>query len=135
MTLMTWTEKYATGIRSVDSQHQKLIAMLNELKDAMSTGKGNDVVGAILDGLVQYTVTHFRHEEQLFAKYGYVDAAGHKAEHDKLTQKVVEFRDRFKAGRTALSVTVLHFLCDWLNGHILGTDMKYVPYLKSKNAA
>ena len=135
MALMTWTENYSVGIKSIDMQHQKLIGMLNELQDAMLAGKANDHIGRILDALVQYTVTHFAYEEKLFAAHGYKDAAAHKAEHDKLTQQVAEFQAQFKAGKSRLTSSILNFLRDWLNGHILGTDMKYAPFLKAKKAA
>ena len=135
MALMTWNERYATGVTSIDTQHRKLIDMLNALQEAMLAGKGNDAVGRILDGLVQYTMSHFAHEERMFATHGYADAAAHKAEHDKLATQVIDFRTQFKEGKTRLTIDILKFLRDWLNGHILGTDMKYVPFLKAKNAA
>ena len=129
MALMTWTDNYATGVASIDTQHKTLINMINDLQDAMLAGKGNDAIGKILDGLETYTVTHFAHEEKLFATYGYPEAAPHKAEHDKLTQQVAEFQAQFKAGKSRLTSSILNFLRDWLNGHILGTDMKYAPFL------
>ncbi|MCK6447713.1 MAG: bacteriohemerythrin [Planctomycetes bacterium] len=135
MALMTWTDKYATGIASIDNQHKKLIELLNQLQDAMLAGSGNDAIAKILDGLVQYTVTHFAHEEKLFAAHGYIEAANHKAEHEKLAKKVAEFQREFKAGKTKLSVTVMNFLRDWLNSHILVTDMKYAPFLKAKGVS
>jgi hemerythrin-like metal-binding protein len=134
MALMTWTDNYATGIASIDTQHKKLIEMLNQLQDAMLAGKGNEAIAKILDGLVQYTVTHFAHEEQFFAKFGYPESASHKAEHQKLAQQVGEFQAQFKSGKTKLSAAVMNFLRDWLNNHILGSDKKYAPFLKSKGA-
>ena len=134
MALMTWTDKYVLGIQSIDTQHQKLVEMINELQDAMLAGKANDQTGKILDGLVRYTVTHFAHEETLFAKHGYADSTAHKAEHDKLQQQVAEFQTQFKAGQSKLSPQLMNFLRDWLNGHILGSDKKYAPFLKGKGA-
>lgn len=135
MPLMTWTENYSVGIKSIDAQHQKLIGMLNELQDAMLAGKANDHIGKILDGLVQYTVTHFAYEEKLFAQHGYKDAAAHKAEHDKLTKQVADFAAQFKTGKAKLSSQLMSFLRDWLNGHILGTDKRYTTHLVSKGVA
>ncbi len=135
MALMTWTENYSVGIKSIDMQHQKLIGMLNELQDAMLAGKANDHIGRILDALVQYTVTHFAYEEKLFAAHGYKDAAAHKAEHDKLTKQVADFQMQFKTGKAKLSSALMNFLRDWLNGHILGTDKKYSAHLVSKGVA
>ena len=41
----------------------------------MSTGQGKAVSGRILDRLVQYTASHFSHEERLMRLYDYPDLA------------------------------------------------------------
>ena len=40
MALLTWTTEYSVAVEAIDKQHQKLFAMLNELHDAMKSGKG-----------------------------------------------------------------------------------------------
>ena len=55
MPLMNWTEKLSVGVAVIDDDHKKLVAMVNELYDAMQAGRGKDTLGRILDGLVQYT--------------------------------------------------------------------------------
>jgi hemerythrin len=41
---------------------------------------------------------------------------------------VAEFKAKFEAGQTALSIEVLNFLKDWVGNHIQGTDKKYGPF-------
>jgi hemerythrin len=50
--------------------------------------KGNEGMGRTLDGLVSYTVEHFKREEQLFAKTGYSESAAHTTEHQNVCEQV-----------------------------------------------
>jgi len=47
----------------------------------------------------------------------------------------LQFQSDFQSGQAALSVQLLHFIKDWLEKHINGSDKKYVPVLKDKAVA
>ncbi len=130
-----WTSDLAVNIKSIDDQHQRLFQLLAELDGAMREGKGKDLVGKTIQGLADYTNTHFGLEEKLFQQYGYVGAAGHKAEHKKFVAKVAEFRKDFEAGKGGISVPMLTFLTEWLTQHIKVSDQKYAPLFKEKGVA
>ena len=132
MAFFNWEDSFSVGIQEIDMQHQKLVQLLNELYEAMKAGKGNDAVGKILNGMVQYTVSHFATEERYMKLHNYPDFATHKQEHDSLTKQVVDLQEQFKTGQAALSMKVGNFLKGWLVNHISGTDMKYSPYLRAK---
>lgn len=133
MPLMNWNDKMSVGIEVFDADHKKLIAMLNDLFDAVQAGKGKDVLGKILDGLVDYTKMHFSREEQMMQKHSYVDYAAHKKEHDDLAKQVLDVQKKYQSGQTAtLSMEVMNFLKNWLVKHIQGTDKKYGPFLNTK---
>ena len=133
MALMNWTDKLSVGVAVIDDDHKKLVGMVNELYDAMQAGRGRDLLGHILDGLVQYTRFHFAREEKFFAQTGYPDAVAHKQEHDELTRQVLGVQQKYLSGTTTtLSLDVLHFLKDWLIKHIQGSDRKYRPHLNAK---
>jgi len=133
MAFFDWSESLNVGIESINEQHKKLVAMVNELHDASQQGKAADVLGKTLDGLVDYTKNHFAYEEKLFTETGYADAATHKAEHDKLTATVLSVQEKYKAGAGgSLSGEVMDFLKSWLVNHIQGTDMKYGPHFQAK---
>lgn len=132
MAYIQWDQKLSVGIAQIDMQHKKLVSMINEMYQAMSEGKGNDVMGKVLNDLVTYTRTHFATEEKLMQSNAYPDFAAHKAVHDKLTAQVGQMQTDFQAGKVALSTKVTSFLKDWLVKHIMGTDQKYVPFLHGK---
>ncbi len=133
MPLMTWTEKLSVGVAVLDDDHKKLVNMVNELHDGLRAGKGKDVLGEILAGLVSYTQFHFKREEQLFSSTAYLAAAAHKKEHDDLTKQVLDVQTRFRNDDgSCLSIDVMTFLKNWLVKHIQGSDMKYSPHMNAR---
>jgi hemerythrin len=132
MALMEWNNSYSVNVAEIDVQHKKLVDMINDLNDAMSQGKGKDVIGKILGGLIDYAGSHFATEEKYFDKFGYPETISHKKAHADLVKKVLEYQDGFNKGSISLSVEVMRFLKDWLILHIQGTDKKYTAFFNEK---
>jgi len=65
MPLMEWNERLSVGVASIDAEHKRLVGMLNELYDAMQARHSQEALGKVLDGLINYTASHFKHEEPL----------------------------------------------------------------------
>jgi hemerythrin-like metal-binding protein len=133
--MFEWSPAYSVGIGSIDAQHQSLLAIGRELCNAMSTGQSKAVTSNTLDRLIQCTTMHFAHEERLMHTRGYPDLAAHKAEHDALAAKAVQFQADFKAGRETMSIEVLNLLQDLLVGHFQGSDRKYSLFFRKKAVA
>ena len=128
MALLQWDGSFSVKVAEMDQQHQRLVSMINELDDAMKQGKGKDVLSKIVNGMISYTVTHFKTEEDHFDRLGYPEADSHKNEHAAFVKKVSEFKEGFAKGKIGLSIEVMGFLSDWLKSHIKGTDMKYSQF-------
>jgi hemerythrin len=132
MAFMTWDDSYSVGVCEIDGQHAKLIGYVNELHEAMSQGKGRDVLKGVIDGLAEYTMTHFGTEEKYFAEFDYPDAEAHKQEHWEFLKRVAEFKIGYDEGRHGVSIEVMMFLRDWVQKHIKGSDKKYGPFFNAK---
>ena len=122
MELIKWLEKYSVNNFLLDSQHKKLIAIINELHTAMKVARGNET---IFDELIWYTKEHFRTEEQIMLKFNYDAFNEHKAEHEKLTEQVLKLQKDYKEGKSLITMETMNFLRTWLINHIEGTDKKY----------
>lgn len=131
MALLEWKDEFSVAVQSIDNQHKKLFAMINDLYDAMRTGKGSQVAPNILVKLVAYAREHFAAEEKLMLQAGYPQYAPHKAEHDKFTAEVARMIQELGAGKLTISVQLLDFLKKWLQAHILTTDKKYSSHLRA----
>ncbi|MDA8163495.1 MAG: bacteriohemerythrin [Desulfobacteraceae bacterium] len=132
MALLAWKEEYSVKIREIDEQHKKLVALINELNDAMSQGQAKAALENILGRLVSYAATHFANEERLMQTHGYPGFPEHKEKHEKMTAKVLSLQQEYRQGKMSLSIDVMSFLKNWLDKHILGTDMAYSGFLISK---
>jgi len=126
---LTWNQNYSVKVKNFDNQHQRLFDLINSLHDAMSTGKSNTVMGPIISELVLYTKTHFRNEEELFAKYNYPDRLKHVSQHAEFVKKISEFEKEFKNGKKGLSIEILNYLNKWLLEHIKQTDKAYSEFM------
>lgn len=134
MSFLVWKpEEYGVGVKECDTQHQKLIKLINQLYDAMTEKKTRELLGKILKELVDYAVYHFSAEDNLFKITDYPGATEQKLEHEKFTKTVTDFKKKFEETSTTLiSIELLKFLKDWLLQHICIVDKKYGPYLNSK---
>lgn len=132
MALITWNDSLSVNVAEIDQQHKKLVALINDLNDAMSVGKGKDILGRIVNDLVVYTATHFKAEEKYFAQFGYPDTFNHRREHVAFVKKVTAFKEGFEKGNLPLTVEVMRFMSDWLKKHIMGTDKKYSQFFNDK---
>lgn len=132
MSLIQWNATLSVGVQSLDKEHQQLVELVNRMHEAMQTGQGKNVVGEILEKLIHYTQTHFKHEEELMTKTAYPQASVHTLHHTQLTKKVVEFREQFLSGKVTLSMEVMNFLKSWLQDHILKMDKGYTQHFQSR---
>ena len=132
MALITWNSTYSVNVKEIDLQHQKLIALINQLHDGMKAGKGQEITGKILSDLADYTKFHFGYEEKLFDQTKYPDTMVQKRQHSDLVKQVVNYISKFQKGEAILTMELMNFLKDWLMNHIVATDKKYTSFLNSK---
>ncbi|HEY3307898.1 MAG TPA: bacteriohemerythrin [Desulfuromonadaceae bacterium] len=126
---LEWDASFSTSVSRFDEQHKRLFGMVNELHDAMQQKRSKEAIGRILNGLAEYTVSHFAEEERSFSQTNYPEETQHKQLHKKLVDQVVELQGKFKSGETLLTQDVITFLQDWLVNHIKGVDKKYGQHL------
>lgn len=132
MSLITWDESYAVKVRSCDDDHKKLFALINDLHDAMKSGKGAQIVGKVIQELAHYTKYHFTREEGLLEKAEYPGLAAHRIQHREFVKKIEQFHKDCEKGVTGQSIAVTGFLRDWLSKHIKQTDRQYSEHLNAR---
>ena len=123
MVAVAWSDKLNIGIAKVDEEHQKLVEILNQLDEAMRTGKGSRIMGEILSQLVEYTKFHFASEEELMIEAEYPKLKLHQAQHRQLVEKVEKLNKKFHNSGQRITKETMEFLKYWLTNHILVDDM------------
>ncbi len=128
MSIFAWKPEYSVSVSSLDAQHKKLFILAQNLHDAMSAGKGRDVLSRSLSELVDYTKTHFTEEEALLARHNYPDLPQHRQQHLELVRKITDFQREFAAGNAFITVELMDFVQTWIKKHILQTDYRYADF-------
>jgi len=129
MAYIDFTDKLSVKIAIIDEQHKKLIAIINDLHDAMVAGQGKSVMDDVLFRLIEYTKMHFSTEERLMAQYNYPDRIAHETQHIELTVQVGQLYMKVKENKVSVTIETMAFLKNWLNHHILETDKKFGAFL------
>jgi hemerythrin-like metal-binding protein len=131
-----WDESLVTGHKIIDEQHKQLFDTLVNLVEASEQGLGKDQIYKTLDFLSEYTIMHFKTEEELQIEYGYPDYPLHKQSHDEFKTTVSnQIHTLQKKGpEKELVDIVIHTVGEWLITHIKGNDIAMAAYLKSQGA-
>ena len=132
MAQFQWTDDLYTGNTLIDSDHRKLISMVNALFESLAKGQANDIISKVLNNLIIYTREHFGREEAEMQRINYAAAISHKSEHTKLIAQVAELKASLDAGQKINVLTVSRFLSDWLRDHILTVDKKLAAALREE---
>jgi hemerythrin len=125
-----WNDTYSDQIREIDSQHKKLVAILNDLIEAMYAGHGCGALERVLNDLIRCTRTHFAFQERLMAEYGYPEYLSHKQVHAKMAAKVRDLKWQYEVGILFNAVQICNFLKTCLARHIMETDKKFAAFMK-----
>ncbi len=128
--LIKWNPNIAIGVEVIDTQHKKLVDLINKLYRSIRQKSGNAAVKQVLEELTDYTRTHFSFEEGLLKKCNYPELEQHQGIHAEFVARLEELRTGFQDGKALVSMELMDFLKDWLIDHIQGTDRKYVNLMK-----
>lgn len=132
MPILEWKDAYSIGNAKIDSEHMKLVEMINTAHASVDSSTSNRDVEKLVDSMVEYAKNHFATEEKYMSEYGYPDMQNHVNEHWQFVTKIsadVPFADGPILPGT---VKILSFLADWLVWHILESDKKLGKFLQKK---
>tara|TARA_B100000315_G_C14513089_1_gene557911 strand:- start:100 stop:513 length:414 start_codon:yes stop_codon:yes gene_type:complete len=135
MAITIWNDTLSVGVEKLDTDHIILFSLINYLNDTRLEGKGEKIVGPLLNALIGYAETHFSREEGMLriAEYDENAYLRHKEEHDQFTKKVLGMKKAFlEKGPAGMSEDLGEFLSQWLADHILEVDMRYKEALTAR---
>lgn len=121
---VTWTEDMAVGVKVLDDDHKRLIALMNKVIAAFYAGVGGRMVETAMNELDAYTREHFAREEAMLEAKGDTNLDSHRRQHRELVDELTALRAE-KPGAEVIAI-----LYRWLVAHIMGTDMGYRPLFR-----
>ena len=132
---MEWTEKLATGISTIDSQHKELFKRINNLATAIKQHRCNAEIEGTIQFLDDYARIHFSEEEKHMRDSNYAGLEEQHEDHKKYLAMLAELKEqasltRMQGGSYYLSATTNQMVVDWIADHILRLDMKYGEFLR-----
>ena len=129
---LEWHEYYEVGNDTINEQHQKLFALLNDLIDACNEGKASrEMLGGALHFLAKYVFEHFNYEEHIMEEYELPKREFHEHLHHEFSKTVRELVNSYdNTGEAsddelheALKKTV-NIVAAWFVTHILDHDIR-----------
>lgn len=129
---LEWSPALSVRVQALDDQHKQLFALLDALQRATTEAREVALRQEIVGDLIDYTKIHFAFEETLLSRHGYPDLDAHRDAHAKLAAQVEAYAAAANGGAGPLGTELYFFLRTWLNGHILGSDRRYGPFLNQR---
>ena len=123
--MITWSNAYATGIQSIDEQHQMIFRMTNEFH-AVLEGDGQASYEKMLNSLESYARAHFRLEEECMVRYRCPVADQNKQAHARFTNILQDMRQRYSiiGFDRKDAQELIGLLEEWLANHICKVDVQ-----------
>lgn len=133
MDFFFWNKSFEIGIPAIDSQHRRLVDLINALATAITEGGKLPDVLSLFGELMEYAAVHFSYEESLMATCPLPEAekARHRKAHQGFIDKAREIKQSPDLLKAEVAEQVLDFLTTWLISHILGSDRKIAKALVS----
>lgn len=127
MDAFKWNKSFVTGLDSVDSQHKKLVNILNKLGSyTINNNLTFKQVSILLKELIEYSVYHFNDEQEIMSQFK-VDSR-HTSEHIRIHNSFITEIENLTSSIREDSKQeydeLFDYLMHWLAYHILGIDQE-----------
>lgn len=126
MAYINWSDRYSVSDAHLDSQHQELFRLVNELHEAILERRSREYLAQLFEGLGRYAEQHFSAEEAHMRRVGHDRLTQHQSHHKYFIDAVGELHGKHRNGESGVGVEAIDFLTHWLIDHIMGWDRRYI---------
>lgn len=130
--LINWNDSYSVSNAEMDTQHKRIIDIINKLFISFKEGKAESILNDILNEMIEYANFHLNSEEKLLYKYDYPQKEEHEKKHQSFRDKIKDFKKALSTGSKDTHYQIIEYLKNWWANHILIEDMKYANFLSNK---
>jgi hemerythrin len=126
-------ELFVFGIPVLDAQNANLVRICGNLRMAClkSVENANGRFQMAINKAADYAKYHFSTEEKLMTILEYPAFDDHRKEHTDFIWEVLSRLKEFQEGEELVPEKLVHFLSEWIKGHIGVHDKAFADYFLS----
>lgn len=131
MVQLVWQDAFESGDSVIDEKHRQLFTMGNEMVERAMQRPDHQVSLEEFDRISSHIALHFKEEMEIIEQNGYPsdELAHHKAEHERLLERVGNLRELVVKNQVGIMDVVTMLIQEVVLGHMVVEDMKFFPYL------
>ncbi|AVK47461.1 MULTISPECIES: bacteriohemerythrin [Clostridium] len=124
--MVKWKADYEVGVKLIDEQHEKLFEIADRAYKLLTNDfilDKYDRITEILGELKEYTIFHFKSEEEYMLSVGYKKFLSHKVIHEDFIKSIdnIDLHE-IDLNQDESVKKILEFVVDWIDKHILNED-------------
>lgn len=123
MSELVWKSGYSIGHFQIDNEHKELISLANKVIRFSNAGEDIDRIRSALKALREYTIIHFRNEENYMERIGYKAIAQHKQRHADLIERLNKVITQNKSADDLVH-GLKRLMIAWVIEHIIHEDQR-----------
>ena len=128
---LLWKDSFCCDNQLIDSQHESLFKISNELLEAVLSSSQKSDISMIITRLLGDVSQHFKDEEVILESVGFPGIDQHKTEHAKLLAKGLDLSQQFEASTLSIGDVFQFLVYEVVMIHMLGADREYLPFIEN----
>jgi len=129
---LDWLMSFSIGNKKIDLEHQQLLNIYNDLVLLINKNGNREEFASILSKMTDYSMSHYKNEEEYMLKFNYPGYKKHREEHKEFVYKVAIYNTELLTINPPNPIDIIEYIKNWFNNHILKEDLKYEQYKKDK---
>ena len=129
MVLIEWKTEFEVGNPDVDHEHQEIIALINDLHEAMSGENASISVMDFLGEIYAHVAAHFALEEKIMRTNRYDQYADHKSDHERLLDELRDIMDDYEENAYFSDKEFASHVERWFTEHFKTKDARLHKHL------
>ena len=127
---LIWIEEFSVDNTNIDTVHKSLIDIYNNLIEYVESKRNLNEFAMILSKMTDYSLVHFKKEEEYMQKMSYPELTEHRRLHKDYIYKVAMYNANLLGINPPEIKEIINFIYIWWVDHILKIDKKYEDYKK-----
>jgi len=125
-----WKKELTVNNKQVDKEHKVLFEIYNDLVSMIELNKGREEFARILSKMTDYSLYHFKREEEYMRKISYPKITNHQKFHRAYSYKIAMYNVKLMSNAPPDPYELLKYLSNWWLNHITTSDLDYERYKK-----